>query len=404
MVCKKAVTVSDREDEEFESLTRSLYYDIVGSFTFRHYSSKYFIGEGKLEEIKEFIEQNETDVVIINGKIKSSQWYNLETYLGKRVIDKTMLILEIFADRARSKEARLEVELATLNYQLPLLKEWIHRAKKGEHPGFMAGGEYDIDQYYFHVQRRIKKIRGEIEKIRMERMERRKNRSRKGYFLVTIAGYTNSGKSQLMKTLSGENVVIEDRMFSTLATRTSRIMNTKKRVLITDTVGFIKDLPPLILEAFQATLEDIFNSDLIIFLIDGSDEFDILSEKVETSMRIFSGELSAKILPVINKIDRKIRDIDKKAEYVREKISEPVFVSAKTGENIQVLLDRIYSMLEYDKEYSLEIESSRNYMPLVSFIYDYGDIVNYEIKDKIYLKFKINSRFDGIIRKYINLL
>ncbi len=404
MVCKKAVTVSDREDEEFESLTRSLYYDIIGSFTFRHYSSKYFIGEGKLEEIKEFIEQNETDVVIINGKIKSSQWYNLETYLGKRVIDKTMLILEIFADRARSKEARLEVELATLNYQLPLLKEWIHRAKKGEHPGFMAGGEYDIDQYYFHVQKRIKKIRGEIEKIRMERKERRKNRSRKGYFLVTIAGYTNSGKSQLMKTLSGENVVIEDRMFSTLVTRTSRIMNTKKRVLITDTVGFIKDLPPLILEAFQATLEDIFNSDLIIFLIDGSDEFDLLSEKVETSMRIFSGELSAKILPVINKIDRRIRDIDKKAEYIREKISEPVFVSAKTGENIQVLLDRIYSMLEYDREYSLEIESSGNYMPLVSFVYDYGDIVNYEIKDKIYLKFKINSRFDGIIRKYINLL
>ena len=404
MVCKKAVTVSDREDEEFESLTRSLYYDIIGSFTFRHYSSKYFIGEGKLEEIKEFIEQNETDVVIINGKIKSSQWYNLETYLRKRVIDKTMLILEIFADRARSKEARLEVELATLNYQLPLLKEWIHRAKKGEHPGFMAGGEYDIDQYYFHVQKRIKKIRGEIEKIRMERKERRKNRSRKGYFLVTIAGYTNSGKSQLMKTLSGENVVIEDRMFSTLVTRTSRIMNTKKRVLITDTVGFIKDLPPLILEAFQATLEDIFNSDLIIFLIDGSDEFDLLSEKVETSMRIFSGELSAKILPVINKIDRRIRDIDKKAEYIREKISEPVFVSAKTGENIQVLLDRIYSMLEYDREYSLEIESSGNYMPLVTFVTDYGDIVNYEIKDKIYLKFKINSRFDGIIRKYINLL
>ncbi|MGC8992633.1 MAG: GTPase HflX [Thermoplasmata archaeon] len=404
MVFQKAITVSDKYDNEFENLARSLYYEVLYSFTFKHYSSKYYIGEGKIEEIKNYIENNSVEVIIINGKLKSSQWYNLETYFKRRVIDKTMLILEIFADRAKTKEAKLEVELATLNYQLPLLKEWIHRAKIGEHPGFMAGGEYDIDQYYFHVQKRIKKIKEELEKVKIERKERRKNRLRKGYFLITIAGYTNSGKSQLMKTLSGEDVVIENRMFSTLVPRTSRIMNTKKKILITDTVGFIKDLPPLILEAFRATLEDIYDSDLIIFLIDGSDPFDIFKEKIEASLSILSGELTGKILPVINKIDKKIEDIENKKRYINEKISDPVLISAKTGENINLLLERIYSMLNYDREYDLEIDSNKNYMPLISFVYEYGEIIYYEIKDKIYLKFKINSRFDGTIKKYLNLL
>ncbi|MEM4142098.1 MAG: GTPase HflX, partial [Thermoplasmata archaeon] len=377
-------------------------FNIVKIFTFRHYSNEYFVGEGKLKEIKEFVNENDIDKALFNGKLKSSQWYFLEKELNIEVMDRINLIIEIFADRAKSKEAKLQVDLARLNYQIPVLKEWIHHAKKGEHPGFMAGGEYDVDQYYFLVQKRIKKIKEEIEKIKKEREERRKNRSRRGYFLITIAGYTNSGKSQLMKSLSGEDVIIENRMFSTLVSRTSKITKIKKRILITDTVGFIKNLPPWLIEAFNATLEEIFNADLIILLLDGSDTIERFKEKLETDLEILKGVKKDKILPVINKIDICTDDLSEKIKVVEEKLNKPNLISAKTGENLDLLLRRIEEMLNYDIEYNITLPEDKNYMSLLSFIYDYGDIIQLKVNGDINIKFRINSKFLGEIERLIN--
>jgi len=404
MVQKKVILITPEEDEEFVQLAESLNYDILKVFRFRHYSSKYFIGEGKLMEISSYLDENPVEKILFNGVLKSTQWYNLEKALKTSILDRIMLILDIFSDRARSKEARLEVELAKLNYQIPLLKEWIHRARKGEHPGFMAGGEYDIDQYYLLVKRRIKNIKMDLEKIRMERNERRKIRTKRGFYLVSIAGYTNSGKSQLMQTISGEDVLVENRMFSTLASKTSRIKGTKKKILITDTVGFIKNLPPWIIEAFYATLEDVFYSDLIILLIDANDDYETFRQKFMTSLDILKRESRSNILPVLNKMDLKIQDIDKKIALVSEELTEPVLVSAKTGSGIDKLVEKIIESLKYDKEFNVLISPDKDYMPFLSFIYEYGEIERIEHGNKINIVFKINSRFSGDVKKFIQLL
>ncbi len=404
MVQEKVILIMQREDEEFVQLAESLNYKIERIFYFRHYSSKYFIGEGKLLEIELFLESNKIDKILFNAVLKSVQWYNLEKALKTSIYDRIMLILELFSNRAKSKEAVLEVELAKLNYQIPLLKEWIHRSKKGEHPGFMAGGEYDIDQYYFLVQRRIKNIKKELERIREERNERRKLRIRNGFYLVSIAGYTNSGKSQLMHTISGENVLVDNRMFSTLASKTSRIQGIKKRILITDTVGFIRNLPPWIIEAFYATLEDIFNSDLILLLIDAHDEYEIFKEKFITSLEILKNESRSNILPVLNKIDLQIDKLEEKINFVKENLSDPVLISAKTGAGIDNLIKKITESLKYDREFNISISPEKDYMPLLSFIYEFGEIEKMEEGNKINIVFKINSRFTGEIRKFIQLL
>lgn len=404
MVQEKVILITPEEDEEFVQLAQSLNYVIVNVFRFRHYSSKYFIGEGKLMEISAFLEKKPVEKILLNGVLKSSQWYNLERYLRTSILDRIMLILEVFSDRAKSKEARLEVELAKLNYQIPVLREWVHRARKGEHPGFMAGGEYDIDQYYFLVQRRIKNIKMGLEKIRMERSERRKMRSRRGFYMVSIAGYTNSGKSQLMHTISGENVTVENRMFSTLVSKTSKIKGTKKKILITDTVGFIRNLPPWIIEAFYATLEDIFYSDLIILLIDAHDDFETFRQKFSTSLEILKRESRSNILPVLNKMDLEVPDLDRKIALVKEHLSEPVLISAKTGIGIDTLVEKIINSLKYDRKYNIYISPDKDYMPFLSFLYEYGEIEKIIHGNKINIVFKINSRFSGEIRKFIQLL
>ncbi len=399
MVHQNAIIITNAHDEEFFELANSLDFDILKIFYFRHYSQKYFIGEGKLEEIEDFVKKNNVEKILLNGNLKTTQWYNLEKRLAMDIYDRTRLILEIFADRAKSKEAKLEVELARLNYQIPLIREYIHKAKKGEHPGFMGGGEYDVDQYYFLIERRIRKIKKELEKIRKEREGRRISRIKSGFYIVSIAGYTNSGKSQLMKTVSGENVVVEDRMFSTLSTRIGRIISTKKRILITDTVGFIKDVPPFLIEAFNATLEDIFNSDLIILLIDVHDGLDEFKMKFNTSLDILRKESKSKLLPVLNKMDLEVKDLDEKIKIVKEEIGEPVLISAKTGFGIDNLVKKISEYLVFDREYSMVLERYTDFMKLVNFVYNYGELEELVIGEKVNIKFKINSRFSGEVKQ-----
>ncbi len=398
MVQQNAILITNKNDQEFFELANSLDFNILKIFYFRHYSHRYFIGEGKLEEVENFVRENNVEKILLNGNLKTIQWYNLEKKLGKDIYDRTRLILEIFADRAKSKEARLEVELARLNYQIPLLKEYIHKAKKGEHPGFMGGGEYDVDQYYFLIERRIRKIKKELEKIRKEREGRRISRIKSGFYIVSIAGYTNSGKSQLMKTISGENVIVEDRMFSTLSTRIGRIISTRKRILITDTVGFIKDVPPFLIEAFNATLEDIFNSDLIILLLDAHDELEEFKMKFQTSIDILRRESKSKLLPALNKMDLEIKDLDEKIKIVREEIGEPVLISAKTGIGVEDLVKKIEGYLVFDRQYSLVLDKNSDFMKLVNFVYSYGEMEELLIGDQVNIKFKINSRFSGEIQ------
>ena len=262
-----------------------------------------FIGAGKLEELKEFADK--IDVFIFDGELKPSQHFRLETTLKKICTDRIGLILEIFERHANSNEAKAQVALAKIRHELPFLREWVSKSISGDRPGFLAGGEYTIDAYYENARRQMKRIEESLEKISAERKTRRDQRRERGFYLISICGYTNSGKSTLLQALSGAQTVINDKLFSTLSTMTRLLDGGGKKILVTDTVGFIRMLPPDLVNAFDATLEEIFESDCAVLVLDISDPVEVVEDKLRESIKILIPHLDKnRILVAMNKIDR----------------------------------------------------------------------------------------------------
>jgi len=263
-------------------------------------------------------------------------------------VDRIGIILDLFATRAGTKESRYQVDLARIEYELPLLREWISKKKVDERPGFLAGGEYRVDTYYEHARKRKKRINRELKKMEKERGLRRKSRKDSGFGLISIVGYANAGKSSLFNTLSEEDILVEDRMFSTLSTTTRRFHKSKKRLLLTDTVGFIRDLPVWLIESFRSTLEEVFLSDIILLLLDGSDPTDVFEKKLTVALdTLLPKARSEAIIPVINKIDliseeeRKIEeDVIQRAELQNEASS--ISVTDNTG--LESLVERLHAL------------------------------------------------------------
>lgn len=269
-----------------------------------------FLGRGRVDALVADLAAHhvEAEIVVVAGDLKPSQVIELETALKRPVYDRVRLILEIFRDRASSEAAKLQVELAQLHYELPVLREAIHRMKSGERPGFLGGGVTAFATQLEPVRSRMAHIRRRLDQIRRERGLRRKNRRREGYWQVSLAGYTNAGKSTLLNALTRAEVLAEDRLFSTLETRTRRVLWPKdapargtraqrSRLLITDTVGFIEDLPPWLVEAFHATLEEIAFADLVLLVVDASDSLAQLDRKLRTSLEVLRSFLAGEGRP-----------------------------------------------------------------------------------------------------------
>lgn len=319
---------------------------------------KTFLGSGKIEALGEELatdgeEGIDADLVVVAGDLEPAQALRLEGMLGVEVYDRARLVLEIFRDRADSEEAKLQVELAELTYELPLLREAIHQAKTGERPGFLAGGATAYENQIQHVRRRMNKIRDELEQVKDQRAVRRKHRRRGGLWQVSLAGYTNAGKSTLLNQLTSERMVAENRLFSTLETRTRRIdmgSTSQSRVLVTDTVGFIDDLPPWLIEAFHATLEEIAFADLVLLIVDASEPLDEVEDKVETSLEILRGfladrertELANNLFLVFNKVDQ-VPDDRELAELAEDWGFSDRWsaISAETGQGVDKLVARM---------------------------------------------------------------
>ena len=295
-----------------------------------------FIGEGKVAEVKELVQGTGATMVIFDNALSPSQQRVLSDELGVGVLDRSALILDIFAQRARTKEGRLQVELAQYQYLLPrLLGMWTHLERQEGAIGTRGPGETQLETDRRHIHRKIQKLREELEQVRRVRATQRTRREKNEVPVVAIVGYTNAGKSTLLNTLTGSDIPANNRLFDTLdtTTRTLEISDTCT-VLISDTVGFISKLPHHLVEAFKATLEELSFADLLLHVIDSSNPEWREQAAVVESLIYELGASETPRIDVFNKCDRYHGDILPHGEDI-------VTVSAKTGEG----LDRLRSMI-----------------------------------------------------------
>jgi GTP-binding protein HflX len=303
-----------------------------------------FVGKGKLEELHRTVHGMSAGAVILDRELSPGQLRSLEERLGVKVIDRTALILDIFALHARSREGKAQVELAQLNYLLPRLRGWGEAMSRlGGGIGTRGPGETKMEVDRQHIRRRIAKLRRDIRDLAKTRDVKRARRQRSGLPQVAIAGYTNAGKSTLLNSLTGANVVVADQLFATLDPTTRRLPLPKGRtIVLSDTVGFVSKLPHDLVEAFHSTLEEVIEADLIVHVADASSR--ALDEQIEAVRRVL-GEIGAGDIPevlALNKIDRVSG-----SQRVRLALRHPrsVAVSALTGEGTDGLLDAVASTL-----------------------------------------------------------
>lgn len=409
---RTAVLISlDKETSEIEELASTAGYDILYEMVQRRGrpDPANYIGKGKMRELREVLEERPADTIIINGEAKPSHHYNLESAMKVSCVDRIGLILEIFKTRASSREAKLQVERARLRYETPLLKEWIHTAKAGEHPGFMGGGEYAIDIYYDLVKKRVKAIDDELTDIRRDSTHRRQQRNRAGVFSISLAGYTNAGKSSLMRALTGEEVLIENRMFSTLSTTTRKLGSANEKMLITDTIGFLRDLPHYMIESFRTTLEEIFSADLVLLVIDSSDDPLTFYEKIRTSKELLVPKVSPdNLIIILNKIDlliNKNQDIilDDEIETIGNTFtgSKIITLSSRTGEGLESLLAALRKRIEMNIMITIVLPNESPSHSILSTIFDSCQVVMVKYESDIKLEARCRKADIGKFKKIV---
>lgn len=404
---KNAIIVSLNDNiSEINKLADSLDYNVVKEFI-QHRKIpdvNFYIGSGKVDDVREYIDSSLVDInlIIVDGELKPSQWFTLEKKLQVDVYDRIRLILAIFEERAERKEAKLQVKLAQLQYERPYVRELIHRARAGEHPGLMAGGEYQVDDYYEMIKKQMKKIRGDLKKIRSDRELHRQTRYKSGFYLVSLAGYTNAGKSSLLNILSGEKIKVEGKLFSTLSTTTRRIQNRvngkKAPILLTDTVGFIENLPSWIIDAFHSTLEEIEVADVVVLVTDGSEEKEIVERKLQVSLNELTDlGVTTSVVIALNKIDLIEKEkVDtllyylNRQDLLNDRLCVPVSVKEKKG--IDLLLENIYKSLPHVVEMTLKLPLNEKSQAFVSQLYKKTRVSNINYNHSITINIECNAK------------
>ena len=334
--------------KEAISLADAARYSVIKIVNQRNLTqSKYGIGRGKAEEVKELVEQLKPEVIIFDEVLKPSQQYNLAKVCKIDILDRERLILEIFELRASTAESRIQIKLAQLRYDMVRAREKVRLARAGEQPGFFGMGKYDADVYYLDIKKRSAILKKKLEREETRRELFRIQRSRAGLPTISIAGYTSAGKTTLFNTLTGESKMEGKEVFTTLSTFTRAInLKNDEKLLISDTVGFISKLPAYMIDAFKSTLQDITYSDLVLLVVDISQPIEEIKKKLDSSIHIMN-ELKVpmtKVLYVMNKVDM----INLENAYDKcDKLGffpfgqYVVLVSSKTNFNIDKLKDSI---------------------------------------------------------------
>ena len=305
-----------------------------------------FIGEGKEEELRELLLANDCDLVVFDNELSPSQMRVLSEDLGVKVMDRSGLILDIFAQRARTREGQLQVELAQYKYLLPrLLGMWKHLERQEGAIGTRGPGETQLESDRRHIRRKISKLEDELAEVRKNRATQRRKREKNEMPVVALVGYTNAGKSTLLNCLTGSDIPANNRLFDTLDTTTRRLMvDEVQEVLLSDTVGFIRKLPHHLIEAFKATLEELTYADVLLHVIDmSSDEWQSQAEIVDKLIAQLGAEATP-CIRVYNKCDV--------CPGVLPREANSVCISAKTGEGVDELLKMVSDILGRSKHHA----------------------------------------------------
>lgn len=389
-----------RKLAELKELAFAAGYNVLDSIVQQHHPDRrYHVGKGKAEEIAGHVAELYPSKVIFLNPLTITQIYNLSELCQCEVIDKFQLILEIFATRATTSRSKLQVELAKLEYELPRARKLVSLLKQEERPGFMGMGGYE-DSYEQDLKKRISRIRKELKNTIRSSATRRESRHEQGFSLISLAGYTNAGKSTLFNTLVSEDVESMDMLFTTLSPTTRSININGRRALLTDTVGFIEDLPHFLVDAFRSTLEDVFLADIILLVVDASDPADVIRKKLAVSHDIFWKQLeNAVLITVFNKSDLVLsEELEAKIEALEYLSPNPVIVSAKESIGLDELQETIYSHLPKWERFTISLPNSDEGMSVLSWLMeqgivhstDYGDtiIVDAEAQDSVVSKVK----------------
>ena len=334
-------------------------YNVVTIMTQRRFAHpQYGIGSGKALEVKNIAESERTSMIVVDDRLSSSQAHNLAKFTHQQVIDRERLILDIFNSRATTTEAKLQVKLAELKYEIPRAREAVRISLKGEQAGFMGMGEYAVDIKFRALKRQMVLIQKKLEEARRRRDLFKVSRERLNIPFVSLAGYTSSGKTTLFNKLVSEHKEESSSLFTTLTTTTRSFEPLGgRKVLLSDTVGFISRLPTYMIEAFKSTLEELTYADLILLLVDVSEPLEDVNMKYQSCRQVLDqlGTNPVKILIVMNKIDLLSREeVEKRASMFGE--MPTIGISAKTGEGTKKLRVRIVQRLFEGEEISEQEE------------------------------------------------
>ena len=390
--------------EELRELVKTLGIGVVDQLLVkapkRH--ARYLMGTGKSAEVMDFAKDLKCDCIVFDNELSPAQQRAWEGEADLCVIDRQEVILDIFNERARTKEARLQVQLARLEYSLPrLARMWRHLDRQGGGVGARGEGEKQLETDRRLARQRIARVKTQLEEVRKQRTTQRKERERLPLPHASIVGYTNAGKSSLLNELTGSEVFVEDKLFATLDTTTRRIeLPDGQPLLLTDTVGFIRRLPHRLVEAFRATLEEALLANFLVCLLDASDpEIYAMHQTTENVLAELGADEKRRLL-VLNKVDL-IEDGARRSELERH-FSGACFISVRTGEGLEGLEHRLSGMLVGRvRRRHLRIPQSRH--DLVSRLHREGKVIarHYE-GDDVLLQVVIPRAMEDLLAEYVD--